>query len=71
MDLRPDRLGPFDVLLLMGPDGKAGRVVTSPTHDVSSCIGADLANAKLPPAPGPDWWVRISMGAKKKGPETR
>ncbi len=66
VDAQARSLRPFHLLVLVGPDARASRVLTSPSHQVSSCIGADLEQAQLPPPPAPNWWVRLSMGSVRR-----
>ena len=67
VEAKQDRLEPFHLLVLVGADAHADRIVAVPDNEVSRCIGSDVHNTRMPLPPGPDWWVRLSMGARKRG----
>jgi hypothetical protein len=69
VDAQARRLQPFHLLVLVGENARALRVVASPSHEVSGCIGADLEDAELPTPPEPEWWVRLTMGSVAPGSE--
>lgn len=56
---------PFDMALLVGQNGAVEQVLTSTMSHTISCIMAKVGSGLFPPPPQPDYWVKISMQARR------
>jgi hypothetical protein len=58
-------LVPFDMALQVGGNGTVEQVFTSTMSHTISCIMAKVGSGLFPPPPQPDYWVKISMQARR------
>jgi hypothetical protein len=58
-------LVPFDMVLQVGGNGTVDQIVVSKMSRTSSCIVAKVSSGVFPPPPQPDYWVKISMQARR------
>jgi hypothetical protein len=58
-------LVPFDMVLQVGGNGAVEQIVVSKMSRTSSCIVAKVDGGLFPPPPKPDYWVKISMQARR------
>ncbi len=58
-------LVPFDMVLQVGGNGTVEQIVVSKMSRTSSCVVAKVGSGLFPPPPKPDYWVKISLEAKR------
>jgi hypothetical protein len=56
---------PFDMVLQVGGNGTVEQVFVSKMSRTSSCIVAKVGGGLFPPPPKSDYWVKISMQARR------